>query len=76
MAKCQLTIVLDDQGRPSMGGEKVRGTVIVRVNQDMTCGGLEVTSCWATHGAGNVDRGEIDQATLFQGTWDEGQEYR
>ncbi len=76
MAKCQLNVVLDDSGRPCVGGEKVRGTVVVRADQAVTCRGLEVTSRWATHGAGNVDRGEIDHATLFQGTWDEGQEYR
>lgn len=76
MAKCQLTVVLADTGRPCVGGEKVTGTVIVRADQAVTCRGLDVTSSWATHGAGNVDRGEIDHATLFQGTWDEGQEYR
>jgi hypothetical protein len=76
VAKCQLTVVLDDQGRPCIGGEKVRGTVVVRADQSVTCRGLEVTSRWATHGAGNIDRGEIDHATLFQGAWDEGQAYR
>lgn len=76
MAKCQLTVVLDEPGRPCVGGEKVRGTVVVRADQAVTCRGLDVTSCWATHGAGNVDRGEIDHVTLFQGPWDEGQEYR
>jgi hypothetical protein len=71
-----LTVALDDPGRPCIGGEKVRGSVVVRADQAVTCRGLEVTSCWATHGSGNIDRGEIDHATLFQGAWDEGREYR
>jgi hypothetical protein len=76
MASCRLNIVLDAREGATVGGEKVRGAVIVRADQAVTCRGLEVHSHWATHGAGNVDRGEIDHATLFQGTWDAGQEYR
>lgn len=76
MAKCQLTIELEDPERPRIGGEAIKGVVVVRAEQAVNCKGLDVACVWATHGRGNVQRGEIDGKTLYSGSWDPGMEYR
>lgn len=76
MAACDLTVIIDDENKQRVAGEPVTGTVVVKVNQDVNCKALEVTSYWATHGRGNVARGDVETATLFQGMWQTGQEYR
>jgi len=76
VAKCQLTIELDQPERTRIAGEPIKGTVVVRAEQAVNCKGLDVACIWATHGRGNVQRGEIDGKTLFSGSWDPGLEYR
>ena len=76
MAKCELTIELDDPERTRIAGEPIKGTVVVRAEQSVNCKGLDVACVWATHGRGNIQRGEIDGKTLFSGSWDAGLEYR
>lgn len=76
MAKCALTIELDEPERPHIGGEPIRGTVVVRAEQNVNCKGLEVACVWATHGRGNIARGESESKTLFAGNWDASLEYR
>lgn len=78
MAKCDLTIELDDPDRVYVGGETIRGVVRVHCDADVSCKGLEVKSVWRTHGKGNVDTGEIQKETLFAGNWSAGEspEYR
>lgn len=75
MASCQIVIALDD-AKPRSGGEPITGTVIVRAEKDVNCKGLVARCFWSTHGRGNVDTGEVDKQTLFEGTWQAGQEYR
>ncbi|MCC6508457.1 MAG: hypothetical protein IT423_05075 [Pirellulaceae bacterium] len=74
MAACQLTIKLDDSN-PRTGGEPISGTVIVRTEKEVSCKALVVSTIWSTHGRGNVEIGEVANATLFEGTWKPGQEY-
>lgn len=76
MAKCDLRIELNDPERTRSGGEPIKGTVVVRAEQNVNCKGLDVASIWATHGRGNVQRGESDGKPLFSGNWDAGLEYR
>jgi hypothetical protein len=76
MAACTLKIVIDDPTRTRVGGETVTGHVLVQAEKDVNCKGLEVTSCWMTHGRGNVARGDAESQTLYQGPWNGGQEYR
>ena len=78
MAKCDLSIELDDPKSVHAGGSKITGVVRVRVDKQVTTKGLEVTSGWATHGRGNVTSGTFETQTLFQGEWQAGDqlEYR
>lgn len=78
MAKCDLTIELDQPRSVHSGGGKITGVVRVAVDADVKCSGLEVTSVWKTHGRGNVATGQAGKATLFTGEWRAGEnpEYR
>lgn len=74
MAACQLVIKFDDD-RARSGGEPITGTITVRAEKQVNCKGLTVRSIWSTHGRGNIDTGEVDKQTLYEGTWQAGQEY-
>jgi hypothetical protein len=74
MAKCDLSIELDEPDRIYTGGDKVRGTVRVVVDDNVRCKGLEITSGWYTHGRGNVAKGTAETQTLFEGEWMAGDE--
>ena len=78
MAKCDLSIELDDPKSIYAGGGKITGIVHVDVDKNVTTKGLEVSSGWATHGRGNVDSGEFATEILFTGEWRAGEkhEYR
>jgi len=76
MAACKLIVELDEPKRVRVGGEPISGTVIVKPDKDVRCKGLQVTSYWATHGRGNLARGDVESGTLFEGDWQEGKEYR
>ena len=76
MADCKLRIEVDKPASPRQAGEAVTGSVIVTSSGDINCKALEMTSFWSTHGRGNVARGDVELATLFQGIWQAGQEYR
>ncbi|MEM1069521.1 MAG: sporulation protein, partial [Planctomycetota bacterium] len=78
MAKCDLSIVLDDPQGVHLSGGKITGVVKVQIDADVECKGLEVKSGWRTHGRGNVASGTAGTMTLFQGQWRAGetQEYR
>jgi hypothetical protein len=75
MAACELKIQLDDPQRPRTGGESVKGAIRVKTTERVKCSALEVSSFWSTHGRGNVERGEVDSAVLFQGEWEPVREY-
>lgn len=78
MAKCDLSIELDDPQAVHPGGGTITGTVRVHADADVTCKGLDVSSGWKTHGRGNVASGTVHSATLFSGEWRNGEtnEYR
>ncbi len=78
MAKCDLSIELDDPDGMHSGGGTVTGIVRVRADADVSCSGLEVRSEWKTHGRGNVTSGTAGTLTLFSGEWRSGEtnEYR
>ncbi len=76
MAKCNLSIELSDQNESFVGGQPVRGTVVVQTDADVQCNGLEVKTAWRTHGYGNVTTGTGQTVTVFQGQWVGGQTYR
>ena len=78
MAKCDLSIQLDDSKALHPGGGKITGVVHVDVDKDVNCKGLEVKSVWKTHGRGNVASGDAEVQTLFTGEWRAGEkkEYR
>lgn len=72
MAKCDLSIEIEENPRPTLGGT-VRGVVRVEVDGEVECRGLRVRTMWATHGKGNRATGGENGETLFQGVWREGQ---
>lgn len=74
MAACQITIRLNDE-EPRTGGAAISGVVVVKADKATNCKGLIVRTIWSTHGRGNVDTGEVASQTLFEGTWQAGQEY-
>ncbi|TWU51023.1 hypothetical protein Poly51_43170 [Rubripirellula tenax] len=78
MAKCDLSIELDDPSGVVGGGGKISGVVRVLATADVQCSGLEVNSVWKTHGRGNVATGTAGSSTLFEGKWQAGDqnEYR
>ncbi|WP_164104006.1 sporulation protein [Candidatus Laterigemmans baculatus] len=76
MAKCDLSIEMADGDRIVRGGERVRGTVVVRPDGDFNCKGLQISTRWETHGRGNIDSGEVDSVTAFEGEWRAGETYR
>ncbi|TWT94634.1 vacuolar protein sorting-associated family 26 protein [Stieleria varia] len=78
MAKCDLSITLDEPSGVYPGGGKITGTVKVHADADVKCKGLDVQSVWKTHGRGNVASGTVETVTLFTGQWTAGQseEYR
>ncbi len=78
MAKCDLSIELDEPDRVFLAGEMVDGCVRVSVDSGVNCSGLVVSTGWKTHGRGNVTSGNGEQTTVFSGEWAAGQrqEYR
>jgi hypothetical protein len=78
MAKCDLTIELDEPDRVYPGGGKITGRVRVHVDTDVNCKALEITPTWRTHGRGNVAAGSGETTILFSGQWSAGDnpEYR
>ena len=78
MAKCDLSIELDDPKSVHPGGGKISGVVRVRADKDVNCKALEVSSVWKTHGRGNVATGTADSRTVYSGEWRAGEqaEYR
>lgn len=69
MAKCDLSIQLEDQQEIYRTGDVVRGYVEVRADEEVTCKGLTVTCRWRTRGRGNSVHGEGEEQQVFEGTW-------
>lgn len=75
MAKCDLSIELDQPDAVHEGGGTITGVVRVIADGDVNCSGLEVQSGWRTHGRGNVASGTAEAITLFSGQWHAGEAY-
>jgi len=75
MAKCDLSIELDEPNRVYRGGDKVEGTVHVTVDSAVKCSGLVLSTGWKTHGRGNVASGQVQDTTVFSGQWTGGTTY-
>ncbi len=73
MAKCDLTIELEDPDRAYQGGDRVRGTIIVRTDKKVHCSNLELTLGWETHGRGNIARATPIQQSVYRGEWQPGE---
>lgn len=72
MAKCQIKIQTPGNQRIYKLGDKVKGEVLVAVNDTCRCKGLVLTHYWKTHGRGDRDTRQVRSLTLFQGTWQSG----
>lgn len=75
MAKCDLSIELDQPNRVYHEGEKVEGVVHVKVDSSVNCKGLVLSTGWKTHGRGNVASGSVEETTVFSGQWTQGMHY-
>ncbi|MAI30624.1 MAG: hypothetical protein L7W43_08495 [Rubripirellula sp.] len=75
MAKCDLSIELDEPNRVYHEGEKVQGVVHVKVDSTVKCTGLVLSTGWKTHGRGNVTSGPAEETTVFSGQWTQGTKY-
>jgi len=64
MSKCDISIQFDREDRTYTGGERVTGTVVLHVNEDVTCKGITLTHLWKTHGRGNIDTGPKETIEL------------
>ena len=64
MSNYDIAISFDRASRSYRGGEKVGGTVTIRVNKDVSCNGIELSRYWHTHGRGNRARGPVIKETL------------
>ena len=76
MAACDLSVELDDPQPAYVGGQSIRGSVVVRCSQDVNCKGLDIATAWRTHGRGNVDSGVGGSVIVYSGLWEAGREYR
>lgn len=70
-AKCDLSIELDRPDRRYEPGDRIVGTLRVKVDRNTKCNALTLTRRWRTHGKGNRDTGpdEEDKHVLFRGEW-------
>ena len=75
MAKCDLSIELDEPEETRSGGGSISGIVRVHVDSDVNCKALEVQSGWRTHGRGNVTAATAANMILFEGQWRAGENY-
>ena len=57
MSKCQISITFDRNDRIYYGGETVRGTVRLLIDEQTKSNGVKLTHRWKTHGRGNSDSG-------------------
>ncbi len=60
MSRCDLSIRFDREDRTYRPGDEIRGEVTVLANRDVKSNGLQIELGWATHGAGNVDKGTLE----------------
>jgi sporulation-control protein spo0M len=72
MAKCDLSIELNDGDAVHLGGGTISGVVRVKTDANVRCNGLEVRTVWKTHGRGNVASDTCDTKILFTGDWTAG----
>ncbi len=73
MAKCDLEIELESADARFLGGELVRGRVIVRADSDVHCRNLSVSAGWFTRGRGNIARETGTPVSVFSGAVEAGQ---
>lgn len=73
MAKCGLSIELQQIDPKLKGGDKVRGHVLVDADADVRCRSITVYAGWRTRGKGNVAQELGPRVELFSGDLTAGQ---
>ena len=76
MAKCGLSIELQEVDPALQGGDKVRGHVRVDADADVRCRSITVYAGWRTRGKGNVAQELGPKVELFTGDLSAGQSMR
>lgn len=76
MAKCGLSIELQQVDPALNGGDKVRGHVRVDADADVRCRSITVYAGWRTRGKGNVAQELGPKVELFSGDLSAGQSMR
>jgi len=64
MSKCQIEIQFDRPDRIYRGGETIRGTVRISVQENVNSKGIRLIQRWKTHGKGNRDTGPEESIPL------------
>ena len=67
MSKCDFTIQFDRDDPTYLPGDRIRGTVHVRVNEDFEHRRIVLKREWRTHGRGNRDTGGTEEVQLESG---------
>lgn len=75
MAKCDLTIKIEQQKAVYLPGDIVCGTIEATVDDAVKCNGLKAGIRWRTFGKGDSVDEEIESETLFEGEWEAGRVY-
>ena len=63
----QLRILFDKSDRKYCSGDLVSGKVVVDAQKEFSCGGLQISYAWRTHGKGNQDTGAKESIELVKG---------
>lgn len=69
MAKCELSLRLEDEGRAFRPGDVVRGWVEVRCDEEVECNGLVAGLRWTTRSKGTPAARIVVSQELFEGSW-------
>ncbi len=68
MAKCDISVVLDEPDKTYAPGEKVTGRVNVRVDEPCACKKITVSFGWETSGRGNTRSSLIEHEVASEST--------
>ena len=72
MAKCDVSVRLEEEREFYHPGDIIRGSVEVRIDDAVKCNALTVGLRWRTHGKGNVASETAVSQVLFEGEWQAG----
>ena len=73
MAKCEVSVILDEPDKTYAPGEKVTGRVKVKVDEPCACKKITATFGWETSGRGNTRSSLVENALVSETTLQPGE---